>query len=77
MCDHCQAVMINGVHCHEIGCPIAPRKCSTCGEYFEPELGQRICDDCHEEALAIIEDVYNGDLDNNEFLDEEDDDAAD
>jgi hypothetical protein len=25
-CDSCCAVMINGIYCHEIGCPNAKRK---------------------------------------------------
>lgn len=68
MCEHCQAVMINGVYCHEHGCPVKSCKCSTCGEYFKPEPGQRICDDCHEEELAILEDIIYGDLDDGNDL---------
>ena len=68
MCEHCQAVMINGVYCHEHGCPLKPRKCSICGEHFKPEPGQHICNDCLEEELAILEDMHYGDLDDGNDL---------
>ena len=38
MCDSCEALMINGVFCHETGCPQAPvgckRDCKECGTEF-------------------------------------------
>ncbi|KKL95470.1 hypothetical protein LCGC14_1854320, partial [marine sediment metagenome] len=41
MCSSCEAVMINGVHCHEFGCPDAwrekKRECPWCGQEFIPE----------------------------------------
>jgi len=52
MCDSCEAVMINGVHCHETGCPDAwqdyERECKWCGCGFMPEdRHQGFCsDDC-------------------------------
>ena len=58
-CDQCEAAMINGVFCHEIGCPnrgrrfdpdtgdwIKQRKCPTCGylvDYDDP-----CCEECAE-----------------------------
>jgi len=45
MCSQCEAVTINGVLCHETGCP-APveTECSWCGAMFTPEQrGQRCC----------------------------------
>lgn len=40
-CDSCEALMINGVYCHEHGCPGAwrseRRKCVWCGAEFRPE----------------------------------------
>lgn len=39
-CDQCQATMINGVFCHETGCPniaLQPRQCRECGQPFNPE----------------------------------------
>jgi hypothetical protein len=58
MCMSCEALMINGVYCHESGCPdrdldsmgkFAPVKCKWCGQTFVPEeKGQRFCDaDCY------------------------------
>ena len=34
MCDSCEALMINGVHCHETGCPntTTSEKCGHCCE---------------------------------------------
>jgi len=41
MCDQCEALMINGVYCHEHGCPDAwktqKRECDWCGTEFIPE----------------------------------------
>jgi hypothetical protein len=50
MCDSCEAVRINGVLCHEHGCPEAWRdhkiECRECGTRFVPEVkGQQFCDD--------------------------------
>ena len=58
MCDQCQMVSINGVNCHEIGCPNAKEDyakrdgCQWCGKelsgdnyYFNGQLA--FCDeDC-------------------------------
>jgi hypothetical protein len=35
-CDQCQALMINGVYCHETGCPNT-RKIKVDGEWISPE----------------------------------------
>lgn len=50
-CDHCAAVMINGVFCHEHGCPVAWQDkevdCDECGQPFQPESKyQGTCPDC-------------------------------
>ena len=41
-CDQCEALMINGVYCHETGCPEAWRDyktdCAFCGFDFTPEI---------------------------------------
>ena len=41
MCSQCEALMINGVYCHETGCPMAHRhtvrECKWCGQNFCPE----------------------------------------
>lgn len=47
-CDSCQVLMINGVRCHEHGCPEAwrdyKRECKWCGQEFQPEeKGQHFC----------------------------------
>ena len=48
-CGSCEALMINGVYCHETGCPDAwkdyTRECKWCGTEFEPEdRHQILCD---------------------------------
>lgn len=50
MCDSCQVVRINGVLCHEHGCPDAwkdyYRECLWCGQRFKPEVShQEHCED--------------------------------
>ena len=50
MCDQCVALMINGVYCHEHGCPDAwktkKHECKWCGSSFKPEHGsQMFCSD--------------------------------
>lgn len=47
-CDSCQMVRINGLVCHETGCPQAwrdeRRQCRECGTRFVPEeRAQREC----------------------------------
>jgi hypothetical protein len=50
LCESCYALRINGLLCHEHGCPDAhkteTRECKWCGNAFAPEdRGQRFCDD--------------------------------
>ena len=50
-CDDCAAAVINGVYCHEQGCPsawrTALRPCQECGYDFQPEeRRQAMCGDC-------------------------------
>jgi hypothetical protein len=53
-CPSCEAAIINGVYCHEAGCPDAhlfsKQECPWCGVIFiAEERGQRFCsDDCSE-----------------------------
>ncbi len=53
-CDSCEIARINGVRCHETGCPESwrdeIRECPWCGSEFEPEdRTQRFCcEDCAE-----------------------------
>ena len=54
MCDSCEELNINGVNCHEFGCPDAwrdeIRECKWCGYEFKPEeKEERFCStDCAE-----------------------------
>ena len=50
MCDQCEVLYINGIKCHETGCPDAwrdeIRECKWCGTDFEPEdQDQQFCDE--------------------------------
>ncbi len=54
-CDSCEALVINNIICHEIGCPEAwrdkTRECKWCGSKFKPEYEwQQFCDDNCAEA---------------------------
>jgi len=52
MCASCQALTINGLLCHEMGCPDAwldyVRECKWCGQEFRPEERGQTC--CSEEC---------------------------
>jgi len=68
MCDQCQALMINGVLCHEQGCPIAwkdyNRECYECGCDFRPtERDQQVCLDCIEMHKEFVPYRPEDDLD--------------
>ena len=56
-CNQCEAAMINGVFCHETGCPNSKKrwnaekqdfersiKCWECGFEFCPDDGDGVCD---------------------------------
>jgi hypothetical protein len=50
-CYQCEAIMIQGVYCHETGCPDTwrdqPRDCFECGCEFTPDTQhQTNCIDC-------------------------------
>lgn len=50
-CDQCQIVYINGIRCHETGCPEAWRErevcCHECGLDFTPEHRRQLtCGGC-------------------------------
>ena len=50
MCSQCEALTINGVYCHETGCPLAPKTCKTFGKQFTEgsENNSDFCsDDCN------------------------------
>jgi len=48
-CQSCEALTINNVYCHELGCPDAwrdyTRECRECGGAFKPENADQVfCD---------------------------------
>jgi hypothetical protein len=47
MCHSCEVLTINGVLCHEIGCPDSykdeKRSCKWCGADFKPETKDQDC----------------------------------
>jgi hypothetical protein len=51
-CHSCEVLYINGMRCHETGCPEAwrdeIRECEWCGGKFKPENAIQIfcCEDC-------------------------------
>lgn len=50
LCNSCEAIYINGVFCHEHGCPDAwkgeERECEWCGTIFKADdKEQRFCDE--------------------------------
>lgn len=53
-CDSCQVLVINGLICHETGCPESykddVRDCKWCGQNFKPESMHQIC--CDEECAG-------------------------
>jgi hypothetical protein len=58
-CESCEVLYINGVKCHEHGCPDAwkdhSKACFECGFDFQPETQyQRVCADC-QDALTPFE----------------------
>ena len=53
-CDQCEPLMINGMFCHETGCPNAWRDtkitCFECGFDFYPDERYRtVCNDCNQQ----------------------------
>jgi hypothetical protein len=49
MCQSCEVLTINGILCHETGCPNSWKdkviECKNCGTEFVPEeKGQKFCD---------------------------------
>jgi len=57
-CNSCEALTINGVYCHETGCPEAwrdeTRECKWCGTKFTPDSPDHtFCDESCFEAFAF------------------------
>ena len=54
-CDSCDSVVINGIYCHERGCPNIDKKCNPDTQEWEsvyscPECG---CEYDNEESAAL------------------------
>lgn len=43
-CSQCEASVINGVACHETGCPNEVHECHGCNSYVP--RGVKYCEDC-------------------------------
>jgi len=43
-CSQCEALVINGLACHETGCPHATHECKGCN--VQIPINQRYCEDC-------------------------------
>ena len=57
LCQSCECVYVNGVKCHEHGCPDAwkdyTRQCLWCGQEFKPETEhQEFCEFSCQEAFS-------------------------
>lgn len=60
MCDACEAVRINGLVCHEQGCPDSWKgvevSCKWCGTMFIPESrNQWLCDETCAEYTMVVD----------------------
>lgn len=55
-CEQCEMVSINGLACHETGCPDAWRDdircCGWCGREYVPEDRHQIC--CEESCASAL-----------------------
>lgn len=58
-CEQCLLLRINGIVCHESGCPLAwrdeTRECKECGSNFTPEgRGEHFCcDECFRAYMGL------------------------
>lgn len=43
-CHSCEALVIQGLPCHETGCPEAKHKCTGCSNIISTQ--QHYCEDC-------------------------------
>lgn len=43
-CSQCEAVVINGTPCHEVGCPNGTTECQQCGTPIPRP--RRLCENC-------------------------------
>lgn len=61
-CDQCEALCVNGVPCHETGCPRShidlrtgepyEVECRECGTAFVPADGEQCCSPCCSAAYS-------------------------
>lgn len=63
-CNGCQMISINGIACHETGCPDAwrdqPKECFECGcEFLRETRHQRTCEDC--QNIEPMDEEWDGD----------------
>lgn len=53
-CPNCEAVMINGIFCHETNCPsnylYVQKECKWCGQMFQNNGEEYIGDYCDNEC---------------------------
>jgi len=79
MCDSCQVLVIQGVMCHEIGCPDSWKdkviECKNCDTKFIPEeRGQEFCSDscyCQYWNLPYDEDYIEEEIEEDDNSDTE------
>lgn len=45
-CTQCDALVIQGVPCHETGCPNATKECAGCWAQIPARAWTRYCEDC-------------------------------
>ena len=58
-CPQCNLVRINGIICHELGCPdswrFTTRECKNCGSTFKPEDNTEFCSpECSDDYYGVI-----------------------
>lgn len=68
-CDSCELLRINGVVCHETGCPDAWKDheiaCRVCGfDFLREERWQAVCPDCQRD----LDECEGGDFDDEDPL---------
>jgi hypothetical protein len=58
-CNQCEACCINGIACHETGCPNQASECGECGAPI-PRT-QRLCTSCADDLFPDYQDEVNDD----------------
>ena len=52
-CSQCAALVINGVPCHETGCPNQTTECEECGQTIPKR--DCLCESCAENLAGVAE----------------------